>query len=63
MKKLISIIALITSTVSCGKKEETKECRTREEMTIRCRVENQPQYGYQYAQELCDREYHRNACY
>lgn len=60
--KFLLILAMITFLPSCGKRRE-KECRSREEMTVRCQAINTPNYGHYYAREMCNREYSASRCY
>jgi hypothetical protein len=55
------MLAILTLLVSCGKDRRT--CRTKEQMTVTCQAQNTPNYGYQYATEMCKRTYSTNTCY
>lgn len=62
MKQALILIFMITMLPSCGKKEDTS-CKNRETARLECRAVHTPNYGYQYAQEMCDRSYSAERCY
>lgn len=61
--KLAIILGLLLSVYSCGKKDEKSKCTSRADEVLRCRTEMQPNYGYQYAIEKCEREYNSHRCW
>lgn len=63
MKSLLIILLLCT--FACGRKNTSgnSSCRNKESMRIECRAINQPNYGYGYAQEMCNRTYSSDRCY
>lgn len=52
-------IVLLTS---CGR-DNTNECRSRESVRLECTTRHTPNYGYTYAQEMCDRSYNAERCW
>lgn len=58
--KLATLTFMILFFYSCGK---DNNCKNRETARLECRAVNQPSYGYQYAQEMCDRSYTADRCY
>lgn len=60
MKSALLLLIMVIVFNSCGKKNT---CESREHMEYNCRVINQPNYGYQYAQEMCARSYSADKCY
>ena len=58
--KMLLILLMI---VSCGKRSNTDDCRTRERAMMECQVVNTPNYGRYYAQEMCNRTYSAERCY
>lgn len=58
--KLATLIFMAIFFFSCGK---DNNCKNRETARLECRAVNQPSYGYQYAQEMCDRSYTADRCY
>lgn len=60
MKSALLIAFIVVFFPSCGK---DTNCKSREHMTLQCRAINQPTYGYQYAQEMCNRDYSVDRCY
>lgn len=61
MKSALLIAFIVVLFPSCGKNNNT--CKNRETARLECRAVNQPNYGYQYAQEMCDRSYTSDRCY
>lgn len=59
---LAAILVTLLLVYSCGKKEENK-CKSKADEVLRCRTAMQPNYGYQYAQEHCEREYNSHRCW
>lgn len=57
----ILLILAIAVTVSCGRKD--RSCRTKKTMVYQCQAQNTPNYGYQYAVDMCNRTYTANTCY
>ncbi len=60
--KILLILAMISLLPSCGKRMED-ECRSRESMVVNCQATNAPNYGNQYAREMCNRQYSSDRCY
>lgn len=60
MKSAFLLFIMCLVFFSCGK---DNNCRSREHMALQCRAVNQPTYGYQYAQEMCNRDYSVDRCY
>ena len=60
MKNLIILLFCIICLCSCGRRND---CKNRETAVLECRAVNQPNYGYQYAQEMCNRSYSSDRCY
>jgi hypothetical protein len=63
MKSLLILIVLCATLPSCGKKSKDNSCKSRETVQLECRTVNQPNYGYHYAQEMCNRTYTADKCY
>ena len=61
MKSALTLLAMVIIFSSCGKKQET--CNNRETMRIECQARHIPNYGYQYAVEMCNRSYSADRCY
>lgn len=58
MKSALLVFALLL--VSCGK---DNNCKNRETARLECRATHAPNYGWQYAQEMCNRSYSSDRCY
>jgi hypothetical protein len=61
MKSALTLIVMVLLFTSCGKNSDN--CRNRETMRVECQARNTPNYGYPYAQEMCDRSYSLDKCY
>lgn len=62
MKTFFVLAFIVVFFSSCGRRDNNN-CRNKESMRIECRAVNQPTYGYQYSQEMCDRSYNSDRCY
>jgi len=60
MKSALLIAFIVVFFPSCGR---NNNCRNKETMRVQCRAVNTPNYGYQYAQEMCNRSYSADSCY
>lgn len=60
MKNTIILLFCIIFFPSCGK---NNTCRNRETARLECRAVNQPNYGYNYSQRMCDETYSADRCY
>lgn len=61
MKSALTLIVMVIVFTSCGKNSDT--CKNKETARIECRAVHTPNYGYQYAQEMCDRSFTADRCY
>ena len=61
MKSALTLLVMLILFTSCGKKSE--DCKSRETMRIECQARSIPNYGYPYAQEMCNRTYSSDRCY
>jgi len=59
--KILLMLAIVLL-ASCGR-NNTNECRSRESVRLECTTRNTPNYGFQYAQEMCDRSYNAERCW
>lgn len=60
MKSALTLLAMVIIFTSCGK---DNNCKNRETMRVECQARHIPNYGYQYAVEMCDRSYSSDRCY
>lgn len=59
----ILMLSAIMFLVSCGKGLDGKKCRDRAQSVVTCTNNSTPNYGYPYAQRMCNEKYKQDSCY
>jgi hypothetical protein len=60
--KILLILATVIL-VSCGRRDDDNDCRSKEQMRIECSAQLIPNHGYNYAVEVCNRSYSADRCW